>query len=223
MRVKVGGGLMEFVKKRKLVIEGVVFFGLVLLLVAWRGNLKGDEVQSGIANKILRFHVLANSDSTRDQEIKLKVRDAVGAYLEPKLEKAEGLPKTKGIVEENIKGIIATANRVLREEGADYRADAYLTKMDFPVKTYGDYTFPAGEYQALRVVLGKGEGHNWWCVLYPNMCFRGSVYEVVEEGAKEELQEVLDEEEYARIFTGRNYKVRFKLLEIFKKQSESIF
>ncbi len=74
-----------------------------------------------------------------------------------------------------------------------------------PVKTYGDYTFPAGKYRALQITLGKGEGHNWWCVLYPNMCFQGSVYEVMDESSGEELREVLTQEEYADVFdSGKN-------------------
>ena len=179
--------------------------------------LKADPLQPKIAAKILRFHVLANSDSSRDQKIKLKVRDAVGAYIEPKLSDSDSLIQTKQIVDENMKGIIAAADRVLVQEGAGYKSTAYLTTMDFPVKTYGEYTFPAGKYEALRVVLGEGEGHNWWCVLYPNMCFKGSVYEVVEEDAKEELREVLDPQEYADVFQRGRYQVRFKLLEMLRR------
>lgn len=195
------------------VVLGVLLFGLLVLTGACRNYIKADPIQPQIAAKILRFHVLANSDSERDQQIKLKVRDAVGAYIEPKLSDADSLSRTKQIVEAHMEGIIEAADQVLKEEGASYQAEAYLTTMEFPVKTYGEYTFPKGRYQALRVVLGNGAGHNWWCVLYPNMCFRGSVYEIVEEDAKKELREVLDEEEYADIFQKGNYQVRFKLLE----------
>lgn len=199
----------------KIIFEMVLLLGIILGVATYHECTLGDSLQPQIAAKILRFHVLANSDSDRDQEIKLKVRDAVGSYMEPKLTGAESLYETKQIVEENLEGVIATAEAVLKEEGVVYGATAYLTTMDFPVKTYGDYTFPAGKYEALRVVLGNGKGHNWWCVLYPNMCFRGSVYEVVEEDAKEELREVLDEEEYAQVFHKEKRQVRFKLLELF--------
>ena len=141
----------------------------------------------------------------------------MGAYIEPKLSDSDSLIQTKQIVAENMKGIIAVADRILVQEGAGYKSTAYLTTMDFPVKTYGEYTFPAGKYEALRVVLGEGEGHNWWCVLYPNMCFRGSVYEVVEEDAKEELREVLDPQEYADVFHRGGYQVRFKFLEMLRR------
>lgn len=201
---------------RKMILELMLLLGVIFAVVTYRECTLGDPLQPQIAAKILRFHVLANSDSERDQQIKLKVRDAVGSYMEPKLSGSESLYKTKQIVDANIEGVIATAEKVLKKEGVDYGATAYLTTMDFPVKTYGDYTFPAGKYEALRVVLGKGAGHNWWCVLYPNMCFRGSVYEIVEEDARQELREVLDDEEYADVFQRGKYQVRFKILELFR-------
>ena len=202
---------------RKLLVQSILLLVMGLAVGTYQTYLKADPLQPRIAAKILRFHVLANSDSARDQQMKLKVRDAVGAYIEPKLSDSDSLIQTKQIVDENMEGIIATADRILIEEGAGYQSTAYLTTMDFPVKTYGEYTFPAGKYEALRVVLGEGEGHNWWCVLYPNMCFRGSVYEVVEEDAKEELREVLDPQEYADVFQRGRYQVRFKLLEILRR------
>ena len=208
---------LKYIKKRKLLLESILLLVMILAVGTYQTYLKADPLQPKIAAKILRFHVLANSDSSRDQKIKLKVRDAVGAYIEPKLSDSDSLIQTKQIVDENMKGIIAAADRVLVQEGAGYKSNAYLTTMDFPVKTYGEYTFPAGKYEALRVVLGEGEGHNWWCVLYPNMCFRGSVYEVVEEDAKEELREVLDSQEYADVFHRGGYQVRFKFLEMLRR------
>ena len=202
---------------RKLLVQSIILLVMFLIVGTYQTYLKADPLQPKIAAKILRFHVLANSDSSRDQKLKLKVRDAVGAYIEPKLSDSDSLIQTKQIVAENMKGIIAAADRILVQEGAGYKSTAYLTTMDFPVKTYGEYTFPAGKYEALRVVLGEGEGHNWWCVLYPNMCFRGSVYEVVEEDAKEELREVLDPQEYADVFQRGRYQVRFKLLEMLRR------
>ena len=202
---------------RKLLVQSIILLVMILAVGIYQTYLKADPLQPKIAAKILRFHVLANSDSSRDQKIKLKVRDAVGAYIESKLSDSDSLIQTKQIVDENMKGIIAAADRVLVQEGAGYKSTAYLTTMDFPVKTYGEYTFPAGKYEALRVVLGEGEGHNWWCVLYPNMCFKGSVYEVVEEDAKEELREVLDPQEYADVFQRGRYQVRFKLLEMLRR------
>lgn len=204
-------------KKRKMMwILAVLGLLLITVTAVHMQKRKTDPLQPQIAAKILRFHILANSDSGEDQDVKKKVRDAVGQMLEPKLKASAGLSDTERIVEENMDEIVETAEKTLRENGFSYGAAAKLTRVDFPVKTYGPYTFPAGNYEALQVTLGEGEGHNWWCVLYPNMCFQGSVYEVVEEKADEELREVLSPEEYKDVFDSGNVKIRFKFLEYFR-------
>ena len=182
----------------------------------WKLNAITDPLQPGIADKILRFHVLANSDSKEDQEVKKKVRDAVGAMMEPKLAGSRNLEETEAIVQQSMENIVEVATETLEENGYYYGARARLANVEFPVKSYGAYTFPAGEYEALQVTLGEGEGHNWWCVLYPNMCFRGSVYEVPSDEAKHALREVLTPEEYEDIFRHGKYQIRFKFLEYFR-------
>ena len=193
------------------------FVSAVLVVCLCVGMLSmGNEIfQASIATKILRFHVLANSDEKIDQDLKLKVRDEVGAYLQPLLEDSKSLDETKSIVNENYDAIINVAQEIIRENGYDYEVSAYITNVMFPEKRYGDYVFPAGNYEALQIVIGEGEGQNWWCVLYPNMCFRGSVYEVIEEDAHEALKEVLNPLEYASVFDSGKVEVRFKFLEYF--------
>ena len=132
------------------------------------------RLQQTISDKVLRFHVLANSDSEADQNLKLAVRDAVGSFMQEKLTAVE------------------------------------LEHTSFPVKNYGSYTFPAGDYEALRIVIGEGNGHNWWCVMYPNMCFSDSMYEVVDKEAGEKLREVLTTEEYEKVLAEGDYQVRMK-------------
>ena len=197
-------------------ILGMAAFAILLVGAGKVHAAQEDPLQPQIAEKILRFHILANSDSKVDQDVKIKVRDVVGQMLEPKLKDAQNLADTERIVEENMDAIVATAENTLEENGFSYGANARLAQVDFPVKTYGDYTFPAGEYEALQVTLGEGEGHNWWCVLYPNMCFQGSVYEVVNEESEEELREVLTPEEYADVFDSGKLQIRFKFLEYFQ-------
>ena len=175
-----------------------------------------DQIQQGIAKEILRFHVLANSDSEADQNVKKQVRDAVGAYIEPYLLECENIEETRATVNDHMDEIIAVSNETLAANGFTYGASAELTHTDFPEKTYGDYTFPEGNYEALEITLGDGAGHNWWCVLYPNMCFRGSVYEVVEDEAKENLKEVLTPDEYESIFDSGKYEIKLKILDIFR-------
>lgn len=210
--------------KKKIIISlmagliGIGIYGEIATKNAMEINAK-ENIQSQISQKILRFHVLGNSDDKADQDVKLRVRDAVGKYIEPKLEESKDINTTRKIVNDNMDGIIETANSVLKENGFSYKATGRIKNTDFPEKTYGQYTFPEGEYEALQIVLGEGKGHNWWCVLYPNMCFKGSVYEVIEDDAKEELREVLDEEEYEAVFDSGEYEIRFKILDFFGERS----
>ncbi len=168
-------------------------------------------LQQSMAQKVLRFHVLANSDSTEDQELKLKVRDRVGTVMADKLKDAKTMDEGTLVVEQNLGVIEDCAAAVIAEEGYRYPVSVALENCTFPEKTYGVYTFPGGEYEALRVVIGSGAGHNWWCVMYPNLCFANSMYEV-DEASGEKLREVLDPEEYAAVLENGNFKVRFKML-----------
>ena len=190
--------------------------GAICFLYIWTSVLGNDLLQPSIASKVLRFHVLANSDSVADQTVKKEVRDAVGIYLQPMLEEAESLEETKQIVDNNIEEIVQISKETLEENGYDYDVSAQITRTNFPEKSYGAYTFPKGEYEALQIVIGEGEGQNWWCVLYPNMCFRGSVFEIVEEEAGEALREVLSPWEYADVFNSGKVELRFKFLEFFQ-------
>ncbi|MCD8324271.1 MAG: stage II sporulation protein R [Clostridiales bacterium] len=189
--------------------------GCVLLLTGIRGQL----LQQGISGKILRFHVLANSDSSEDQTLKLQVRDAVGVYMSDRLETADSLEESEAIVEENLSGIEEVAAEVIQAAGYDYPVTASLETTLFPEKTYGSFTFPAGTYEALRIVIGEGEGHNWWCVMYPNLCFSGSLYEVDEESG-EMLRAELTAEEYAAVFSEGDYEVEFKILKFLNQVLE---
>ena len=198
---------------KKIFGYGVTAF--IIMLYIWTTVLGNDLLQPSIASKILRFHVLANSDSHADQEVKEKVRDAVGVYLQPLLQSSESLEETKQIVTENMQQIITVAENTLQENGYAYPVCARITNTSFPEKSYGAYTFPKGDYEALQIVIGEGDGQNWWCVLYPNMCFRGSVFEVVEEEAGEALREVLSPWEYADVFESGKVQLRFKFLEFF--------
>lgn len=195
---------------------GILVVAMCILALGKQMKEKDDPLQPEIAGKILRFHILANSDSKKDQEVKLKVRDEIGRMMQEKLKNVGGLSDTEAVVSGELDEIRAVAEKILEENGFHYGASARLATVDFPVKTYGDYTFPKGEYKALQVTLGAGEGHNWWCVLYPNMCFQGSVYEIVDEEADEKLKEVLTPMEYADVFDSGKIKLRLKFLEYFQ-------
>lgn len=198
--------------RKKIILSAII---IVAALIGFKSYQK-HEIQQSIAHKILRFHVLANSDSDADQNVKKQVRDAVGTYLRPYLEECSDMEMTREVVNEHMQEVIEVSKDVLRDNGFTYNVTAEITHTDFPEKVYGEYTFPAGEYEALEIRLGNGEGHNWWCVLYPNMCFRGSVYEVPSDEAKHALREVLTLEEYEDIFRHGKYQIRFKFLEYFR-------
>lgn len=165
-------------------------------------------IQQGIAAEILRFHVIANSDSEADQALKLKVRDAVVNYMEVLLGDAGDIEETKSLVKAHMADIEKRAAAVIEEEGYTYPARAELTECYFPRKSYGDCTFPAGRYQALRLCIGKAEGRNWWCVLFPNLCFVDSVHAVLPREQKQQLKNVLTEEEYESLFDWKHSKFK---------------
>ena len=143
---------------------------LLLVVVAICLVIGGKQYQQHkmaeeIAGKIIRFHVLANSDSQEDQNLKLEVRDAIGAFMQPRLANVTDIESSRQIVQESIPDIEQKAEEVISEKGYTYTVSARLSNIDFPEKTYGPYTFQAGNYEALEVVIGEGEGHNWWCVM----------------------------------------------------------
>jgi stage II sporulation protein R len=192
-----------------------------LLLIVGVQYEKRRTLQAGIAGKVIRFHVIADNDSETDQERKLAVRDAVGSYLSERLADVDDTASCEEIILASEEEIIETANRVLAELGASYGARMELADTEFPAKMYGSYLFPSGTYRAMRLILGEGAGQNWWCVVYPNMCFSGSVYEVVE-GDAESLRAVLTKEEYEDILFTGNYEIRFKYLDFLSKLSVGI-
>lgn len=205
--------MMNYRKTAAYILLGTAVV-LAGVLGIWCG--KKEKLQQGIAEKVLRFHVLANSDTPEDQSLKLKVRDAVGEKMSVFLEGMDSREACEAVVLTRLDEIEETAEQVIHEAGYDYEVTAMLAEVDFPVKTYGNYTFPAGNYEALEVVIGEGRGQNWWCVMYPNMCFSGSVYEVVDARSDEELREVLTTEEYEKVFSEGNYEVRLKCFDFLK-------
>nr|WP_264171368.1 stage II sporulation protein R [Clostridium algidicarnis] len=150
-----------------------------------------------IKDKMIRFHVIANSDSIEDQDIKLKVRDKVLEYIYPKLEGASEIDKSREILKENDKEIKDIALKVLQENNYDYKVESTLSNEMFPVKSYGDITLPQGEYEAYRIILGDGKGQNWWCVMFPPLCFVDITKgEVSSEDTEEIMKKNLSEKEY---------------------------
>ena len=194
-------------------VIGLLFMSIAVYKVQYDRQM---ILQKQLADKILRFHVLANSNSAEDQMLKLQVRDAIGGYIQENLPADVDKWESKRIITAHLESIESIAEEIITKEGYAYHVTASVKECDFPVKTYGAYTFPAGTYEAVQVVIGEGEGENWWCVLYPNMCFENSIYEVVDENAKNALREVLDKEEYEAVLNAGKYEIRFRFLEWFR-------
>lgn len=175
-----------------------------------------DEENGGIDegapySKIMRFHVRANSDTQEDQELKMAVKEDVVSFLKPLLENCKSVAESKNVIVSNLQNIYTIAINTIVEQGYDYEVRVYVTEEEFPAKTYGDLTFPAGKYQALRIDIGEAKGQNWWCVMYPPLCFIDESTAVVSADGKERLQETLTPEEYAELFANSEVKVESKL------------
>lgn len=202
----------EYPKAAALAIA--VFTGLLgTFFVAYQtGMAEERRAQGEIAEEVLRFHVLANSDSKEDQELKLKVRDQILRYMESELPENADLEETETWAGSHLSQIEELGRETAGSQGYDYEVRAELTDCYFPAKSYGDMTFPAGDYRALRVRIGQGKGHNWWCVLYPNLCFTDAVHAVVPEEQKEKIRAVLSEDDYEALTASSDFKVRWFFL-----------
>lgn len=194
---------------KKLIIIFSVIFAVIFTSVVF-GHEKVEKeklIQEHLAGEVLRFHVLANSDSADDQEQKLKVRDAVLKFLDEDMPEMASAAETSVWVRNHIDEIEDVGREAAGAAGKNYPVCAAVTTCWFPEKTYGDLSFPAGNYQALRIEIGAAGGHNWWCVLYPGLCFTDTVNAVVPEEGKQKLKNVLTEEEYSSITMADKFKI----------------
>lgn len=204
----------ERIRKIVCVILAVCAAAFLTGTVAERRELaveaKMSETQKALAQDVLRFHVLANSDSEEDQAVKRKVRDAVLAYMETALagEEEQDLDDTRAWMEDHLNEIEDVACETLEKAGYSYKARAEVGTSYFPDKWYGDVFFPQGYYEALRVQLGVARGQNWWCVLYPNLCFTDAACTAVEEEGRDELEQVLPEEEYEMVTATSDFQIK---------------
>ena len=152
-----------------------------------------------VADQVLRFHVIAHSDSPEDQALKLEVRDALIAYMAQYSSQFHNAAEAAAFANDHCVELQQIAWDVIRTSGYDYSVTAAVTICDFPDKTYGDLTFPAGKYQALRVEIGQAQGQNWWCVLYPLLCFTQEGMVSIPTESQEILQDSLSEQDYQRL------------------------
>ncbi|MDU4934078.1 MAG: stage II sporulation protein R [Peptostreptococcaceae bacterium] len=182
---------------------------------------KIDNVSESYKEKLIRFHVIANSDTEEDQELKLKVRDEIISYLQPKLENSSSIEESEKIITSEYDNLQSISRETIIDNGYEYDVKVGIEYSNFPTKQYSNVILPAGEYKALKVVIGEGKGKNWWCVMFPPLCFVDEENGVIDKSTDEKLQSVLDEEEYNLITTknkeeGNVVKFKFKIVEVVK-------
>lgn len=204
-------------KFRTLLFLSILFFcGLTTMLLKTNA-LQHKDLQTGIAEDIIRFHVIANSDSNEDQTLKIAVKNTLVKWLSPLLRDTNSKAEARAIITEQLDAIQTMAEITLQKQGYYYPVTVSLENCYFPLKIYGAYTFPPGYYEALRVQIGNAEGKNWWCVMFPPLCFVDETYSIVDETSGEKLKTLLNEEEYNTLINKKTpIKVKFKLLETLK-------
>lgn len=199
-----------------------LIFGLVFTanFCIW-GKDYSDKIQNDIANEVIRLHVLANSDTNFDQALKLKVRDEVLKNMSTKLNNAKNKSQTRKILNDNLEQIKQIALHTVVDNGYDYDVKVLLSNDNFPTKKYADLTLPSGNYESLKIIIGKGQGHNWWCVMFPPLCFVDVTKKTVPDNLKQDLKDALTNEEF-KIVNCENeknlsVKVKFKIVEAWQK------
>ena len=180
-----------------------------------------QNVSTDIANSVFRLHVIANSDSKEDQDLKYKVRDSLINYMNSICANCENKQDAINLVTEHKDDFKQIALDTIKDNGYPYDVNISIGNFSFPTKDYGDISLPAGFYDALRVEIGEAKGQNWWCVMFPPLCFVDVSSGVVPEESKEELEDNLSEEEYALVSNDSDTKIqfKFKILEFFNQNN----
>lgn len=182
--------------RRLCLLMALACFLAAFLLSMTALRCRDEAMAARISPSVIRFHVPANSNSCEDQEAKLAVKSALLRFLADKLPKGAGLSETKAYIGGHLDDIQAFADQFLENLGVPYGASVRLTECYFPTKAYGDLVFPSGRYEALQVTLGQGRGRNWWCVLYPALCFITPEEGRLPEASKEKLHALVPENDY---------------------------
>ena len=195
----------------------IIFTSLVLLMTVCSAALPVNG-EVGLYDKLIRLHVLANSDSEEDQALKLKVRDAVLAYTEDIVSGCKDVTQAKAAIENSKNEIQKVCEKTVEDEGYDYPVSIQLGMEKYPEKSYGSVTLPSGDYYSVRVMIGEAEGHNWWCVLFPPLCV----------GAAKDGRAVMkeagltkNEVDFLTENDGDKYVLKFRIIEFFRRAFSS--
>ena len=200
-------------KIKNFLIIFILFITYILLSIFSYSNAVSED----ISNNIFRLHVIANSNSKEDQNLKYLVRDELIKYMNSISQNISSKEEAITLVEENKDNFYKIAKQVISDNGYNYNVNIKIGNFSFPTKTYGDISLPTGFYDALKVEIGSSLGENWWCVMFPSLCFIDVSNGIVPEESKENLQTNMKEEEYNLISSDTlEFKFKFKLVELFE-------
>lgn len=195
---------------------------LVFIYIALLSFNYSKAISSNLSDSVFRLHIIANSDSSSDQELKLKVRDKIIEYMNTLTSNSSDKKDVISMVNNHLDSFKEIALNTIKENGYNYDVNIEIGNFHFPTKSYGDISFPAGNYDALKIEIGDAIGQNWWCVLFPPLCFVNSSTGVVPDDSKNTLKENINSESYEIISEGNNIndntsdiKIKFKIIEFF--------
>lgn len=172
------------------------------------------KTSENISNQIFRLHILANSDSAEDQQLKLKVRDNILVSGEELFKNCKTLEEIINVSNQNIKYFQKIAENTIKENGYTYSVKVYVDKEYFNTRHYDKITLPSGIYNALKIEIGAAKGHNWWCVMFPAICLPAV--------SDDEINKILSDDEIELINSNDKYEIRFKIVEIYEKIKSNI-
>lgn len=189
----------------------LVLFTFIILIMSWESQRSIASLlkEEPIPQDSIRLRVIANSDSPQDQWLKQEIRDQINAYLEGKVTDLQTMEEAREKMAEELPQLQEVVDQTIAKHGFSYTSQVELGKVPFPTKMYGQYVYPAGEYEALRVTVGQGLGQNWWCVLFPPLCF-------VDIDTGDAVKQEADGD-------GPKIQVKFFLVEVFQKLYQKLF
>jgi len=204
---------------RKFFKSFIIISILLILFFIISAYSYATTVSNDLAENIFRLHILANSDSDEDQALKLKVRDAILDYMNNLTENMTDKQAVIELSEAHLENFREIAEKVIEENGYNYPVNLEIGNFYFPTKYYGNISLPAGNYDALRIKIGKAEGQNWWCSLFPPLCFVSISSGVIDEEGEEYLKENLSDEEFTIISSSEpGVEFKFKIIELLNKK-----
>ena len=206
--------------KNKKLFKILIPFSLLIIFTFISANSYVSSVTNNISNSVFRLHVIANSDSKEDQELKYMVRDNLINYMNSLTENISSKEQAIEIAKENEQEFYKIAKNTIKEKGYNYDVKINIDNFYFPTKYYGDISLPAGNYDALKVEIGQASGQNWWCVMFPPLCFVDMTSGIVPDNSKKIMRENLPEEEFALISDNSNSQLnfKFKIVEFFNRK-----